>query len=79
MDDFRNFARLSQSFSVMDSAGGIVCEPELRDQRGERARRPRLDDHAEKCACPLDGLASRLLWRGHGSPFKVSHYGTAVP
>ena len=28
MDDFRNFARLSQSFSVMDSAGGIVCEPE---------------------------------------------------
>src|SRR6188472_4478107 len=28
MDDFRNFARLSQSFAVMDSAGGIVCEPE---------------------------------------------------
>ena len=28
MEDFRNFARLSQSFSVLDSAGGIVCEPE---------------------------------------------------
>ena len=28
MDDFRNFSRLSQSFSVLDSAGGIICEPE---------------------------------------------------
>jgi len=28
MEDFRNFARLAQGFSVMDSAGGIVCEPE---------------------------------------------------
>ena len=28
MEDFRNFARLSQSFAAMDSAGGIVCEPE---------------------------------------------------
>ena len=28
MDDFRNFTRLSQSFSVIDSAGGIICEPE---------------------------------------------------
>ena len=28
MDDFRNFTRLSQSFSVLDSAGGIICEPE---------------------------------------------------
>ncbi len=27
MDDFRNFAKLSQSFDVMDSAGGVVCEP----------------------------------------------------
>jgi trimethylamine---corrinoid protein Co-methyltransferase len=27
MDDFRNFAKLSQSFAVMDSAGGVVCEP----------------------------------------------------
>jgi trimethylamine--corrinoid protein Co-methyltransferase len=27
MDDFRNFARLSQSFPVLDSAGGVVCEP----------------------------------------------------
>jgi trimethylamine--corrinoid protein Co-methyltransferase len=27
MDDFRNFARLAQSFSVLDSAGGVVCEP----------------------------------------------------
>ena len=44
------------------------ASPSSVDQRGERARRPRLDDHAEKCACPLDGLASRLLWRGHGSP-----------
>ncbi len=28
MADFRNFARLSQSFAALDSAGGIVCEPE---------------------------------------------------
>ena len=28
MDDFRNFCRLSQSFSALDSAGGIICEPE---------------------------------------------------
>ena len=28
MDDFRNFASLAQSFSVLDSAGGIICEPE---------------------------------------------------
>jgi trimethylamine---corrinoid protein Co-methyltransferase len=28
MEDFRNFSRLSQSFSVLDSAGGIICEPE---------------------------------------------------
>lgn len=27
MEDFRNFARLSQSFDVLDSAGGVVCEP----------------------------------------------------
>src|SRR3712207_5383780 len=27
-DDFQNFARLSQAFPVLDSAGGIVCEPE---------------------------------------------------
>src|SRR5918997_4272689 len=27
MDDFRNFARLAQSFSVLDSAGGVVNEP----------------------------------------------------
>ena len=28
MNDFQNFTRLSQSFSVLDSAGGIICEPE---------------------------------------------------
>ncbi|MDT7581297.1 MAG: trimethylamine---corrinoid protein Co-methyltransferase [Pseudonocardiales bacterium] len=28
MNDFENFTRLSQSFSVLDSAGGIICEPE---------------------------------------------------
>lgn len=28
MADFENFARLSQSFAALDSAGGIVCEPE---------------------------------------------------
>ncbi len=27
MDDFRNFTRLAQSFAVMDSAGGVICEP----------------------------------------------------
>jgi trimethylamine---corrinoid protein Co-methyltransferase len=27
MDDFRNFARLAQGFPVLDSAGGVVCEP----------------------------------------------------
>ncbi len=27
MEDFRNFSKLSQSFSVLDSAGGVVCEP----------------------------------------------------
>jgi trimethylamine--corrinoid protein Co-methyltransferase len=27
MDDFRNFARLAQSFDVLDSAGGVVNEP----------------------------------------------------
>jgi trimethylamine---corrinoid protein Co-methyltransferase len=27
MEDFRNFAKLSQSFSVLDSAGGVICEP----------------------------------------------------
>ena len=27
MDDFRNFTRLAQSFKVMDSAGGVICEP----------------------------------------------------
>jgi trimethylamine--corrinoid protein Co-methyltransferase len=27
MDDFRNFSRLAQSFSAMDSAGGVICEP----------------------------------------------------
>src|SRR5919205_1472426 len=27
MDDFRRFTKLSQSFSVLDSAGGVICEP----------------------------------------------------
>src|ERR1700710_2308197 len=27
MEDFRNFSRLAQSFPVLDSAGGVVCEP----------------------------------------------------
>ncbi len=27
MNDFRNFAKLSQSYAVLDSAGGVVCEP----------------------------------------------------
>jgi trimethylamine---corrinoid protein Co-methyltransferase len=27
MDDFRRFAQLAQTFDVLDSAGGVVCEP----------------------------------------------------
>jgi len=27
MEDFRNFTRLAQSFSALDSAGGVICEP----------------------------------------------------
>ncbi|HET9655997.1 MAG TPA: trimethylamine methyltransferase family protein [Kineosporiaceae bacterium] len=27
MEDFRNFTRLAQSFSSLDSAGGVICEP----------------------------------------------------
>ena len=27
MDDFRNFTKLAQSFAVLDSAGGVICEP----------------------------------------------------
>ncbi len=27
MDDFGNFTRLAQSFGVLDSAGGVICEP----------------------------------------------------
>lgn len=27
MADFRDFARLAQSFPVLDSAGGVICEP----------------------------------------------------
>src|SRR3954465_15383108 len=27
MEDFRNFSRLAQSFAVLDSAGGVVTEP----------------------------------------------------
>jgi trimethylamine--corrinoid protein Co-methyltransferase len=27
MDDFRNFTRLAQSFGVLDSAGGVITEP----------------------------------------------------
>jgi trimethylamine--corrinoid protein Co-methyltransferase len=27
MDDFRNFTRLAQTFPVLDSAGGVICEP----------------------------------------------------
>src|SRR3954453_11208097 len=27
MDDFRNFSRLAQSFAVLDSAGGVINEP----------------------------------------------------
>lgn len=28
MADFRDFTRLAQSFDVLDSAGGVICEPE---------------------------------------------------
>ena len=27
MEDFRNFTKLAQSFPVLDSAGGVICEP----------------------------------------------------
>ena len=27
MEDFRNFTKLAQSFDALDSAGGVVCEP----------------------------------------------------
>lgn len=27
MDDFRNFTRLAQHYPVLDSAGGVICEP----------------------------------------------------
>jgi trimethylamine---corrinoid protein Co-methyltransferase len=27
MDDFRNFTKLAQSFTALDSAGGVICEP----------------------------------------------------
>ncbi len=27
MEDFRNFTKLAQSFDVLDSAGGVICEP----------------------------------------------------
>jgi trimethylamine--corrinoid protein Co-methyltransferase len=27
MEDFRNFTRLAQAFGVLDSAGGVICEP----------------------------------------------------
>src|SRR3954471_16868829 len=27
MEDFRHFSRLAQSFDALDSAGGVVCEP----------------------------------------------------
>jgi len=27
MDDFQRFTRLAQSFDVLDSAGGVICEP----------------------------------------------------
>src|SRR6476620_8266097 len=27
MEDFRNFSRLAQSFAALDSAGGVICEP----------------------------------------------------
>ena len=28
MSDFENFSKLAQSFSAIDSAGGVICEPE---------------------------------------------------
>jgi len=28
MEDFRNFSKLAQGFAALDSAGGIICEPE---------------------------------------------------
>ena len=28
MEDFRNFTKLAQSFPELDSAGGIICEPD---------------------------------------------------
>ena len=27
MEDFRNFTKLAQSFDALDSAGGVICEP----------------------------------------------------
>lgn len=27
MEDFRNFTRLAQSYNALDSAGGVICEP----------------------------------------------------
>ncbi len=27
MDDFTNFTKLAQSFPILDSAGGVICEP----------------------------------------------------
>ncbi len=27
MEDFRNFTKLAQSFTALDSAGGVICEP----------------------------------------------------
>ncbi len=27
MEDFRNFTKLAQAFPEMDSAGGVICEP----------------------------------------------------
>ena len=27
IDDFRNFTKLAQSFDALDSAGGVICEP----------------------------------------------------
>ncbi len=27
-DDYRNFVKLAQSFSALDSAGGVICEPD---------------------------------------------------
>ncbi len=30
MDDFGSFTKLAQSFAVLDSAGGVICEPTTR-------------------------------------------------